>query len=304
MAQSVAALGRLITVRQDGKGDFTSSQAAIDAAPPNSLIEIQDNGPYNEKISIGQEGLTIRGKPGCWPIITSVGPVTSFSILVEITAPRVSMERVVLSHAGAAGSAPYCVLGPLSIRSSIVENGHVQMLFRGRNCQIEECFVAGGGKVADATLSVRNTIWIGTLACWSNVQPRLENVLIRGGYEATRATMRLCTAEGILRATDGPTRLTDSIVTSVQSGDPGTVIEHCDVYGNPPFIDEAKPGKGCFSADPQFRDPANLDYRLLPTSPCIGKASDGGDIGCRYTPEMMEMIQKALELRAKGVIKF
>jgi hypothetical protein len=38
--------------------------------------------------------------------------------------------------------------------------------------------------------------------------------------------------------------------------------------------------------------------------PCIGKASDGGDIGCRYTPEMMEMIQKALELRAKGIIKF
>jgi hypothetical protein len=60
----------------------------------------------------------------------------------------------------------------------------------------------------------------------------------------------------------------------------------------------------CFAADPQFRDPANLDYRLMPTSPCIGKASDGGDIGCRYTPEMIEMIQKALELRAKGIIKF
>ena len=39
-------------------------------------------------------------------------------------------------------------------------------------------------------------------------------------------------------------------------------------------------------------------------SPCIGKASDGGDIGYRYTPEMIEMVQKALELRAKGIIKF
>jgi len=42
----------------------------------------------------------------------------------------------------------------------------------------------------------------------------------------------------------------------------------------------------------------------MPTSPCIGKASDGGDIGCRYTPEMIEIIQKALELRAKGIIEF
>ena len=38
--------------------------------------------------------------------------------------------------------------------------------------------------------------------------------------------------------------------------------------------------------------------------PCIGKASDRGDIGCRFTPEMIEMIQKALELRAQGIIKF
>ena len=30
----------------------------------------------------------------------------------------------------------------------------------------------------------------------------------------------------------------------------------------------------------------------------------GGDLGFHYTPEIVEMIQKALELRAKGVIKF
>jgi hypothetical protein len=32
--------------------------------------------------------------------------------------------------------------------------------------------------------------------------------------------------------------------------------------------------------------------------------SNGGDIGCRYTPEMMEVLEKALELRKKGIIKF
>ncbi|MFH1265290.1 MAG: hypothetical protein ABIK89_06140 [Planctomycetota bacterium] len=45
-------------------------------------------------------------------------------------------------------------------------------------------------------------------------------------------------------------------------------------------------------------------FGLGPTRPCVRKASDGGDIGCRYTPEMLDMCEKALELRAKGMIKF
>jgi hypothetical protein len=53
-----------------------------------------------------------------------------------------------------------------------------------------------------------------------------------------------------------------------------------------------------------FRDPSNLDYRLMPGSPSIGRASDGGDIGCRYTPEIVELVKVALELRRRGVIKF
>ena len=38
-------------------------------------------------------------------------------------------------------------------------------------------------------------------------------------------------------------------------------------------------------------------------SPLIGDGSDGGDVGCRYTPAMIEILQKALELRAQGIIK-
>jgi len=29
-----------------------------------------------------------------------------------------------------------------------------------------------------------------------------------------------------------------------------------------------------------------------------------GDIGCRYTPEMVGLCQKALELRRQGILKF
>jgi hypothetical protein len=45
-------------------------------------------------------------------------------------------------------------------------------------------------------------------------------------------------------------------------------------------------------------------HALQPTSPCRKRASDGGDIGCRYTPEMLEVLEKALDLRKKGIIKF
>ena len=57
---------------------------------------------------------------------------------------------------------------------------------------------------------------------------------------------------------------------------------------------------------PSFRRPGEQAQgpAPTPTSPCRKKASDGGDIGCRYTPEMLEVLEKALELRKKGIIKF
>ena len=71
MEKAIANLGDFITVRLDGKGDFKSIQDAINSAPPNSLIEIRDNGPYNETISVTTKGLTLRGNEAFWPVVTS-----------------------------------------------------------------------------------------------------------------------------------------------------------------------------------------------------------------------------------------
>jgi hypothetical protein len=101
-----------------------------------------------------------------------------------------------------------------------------------------------------------------------------------------------------------PNEVRDCIVRSVRASKPGTTVEHTDVYGTAPFVDQAQSGKGCFSAPPMFVNPQAFDYRLVPNSPCRGKASDGGDVGCRYTPEMIEILEVALKLRAAGLIEF
>ena len=53
-----------------------------------------------------------------------------------------------------------------------------------------------------------------------------------------------------------------------------------------------------------FLAPKNADYRLMPNSPCLGKGSDGGDVGVRFTPDMLEILKQALEFRARAIIKF
>jgi hypothetical protein len=308
MEKAVADLGQFISVRQDGEGDFTSIQAAIDAAAPNSLIEIQDNGPYNEKVNIPQEGLVLRGATECWPIITSVGRLTGFSELVVGAAPGTTIERLILVHGGGAGAEQTLLSGDVCLRFSILWAPHPAKL-RG-TLDLQTCAIAAptyGPGQRIFPIVARDCMWLAdcphagvSLTCTNVVFCDIPQNLAPG----PRSVFRSCTLYGLVKVDEPDVRLIRCILPSVQSSRSDTVIEFCNVYGKVPFIDEAQPGKGCFSADPQFVNPANLDYRLRPTSPCIGKASDGGDIGCRYTPGMIEIIQKALELRAKGIIKF
>ncbi|MFC1596432.1 protein kinase [Planctomycetota bacterium] len=307
MEEAVAELGQFITVRQDGQGDFTTIQAAIDAAPPNSLIEIQDSGPYNEKIVVGptRERLTVRGGRGCWPIITSVGSTTNFPKLLTIDAAQTKIERMVLLHFGGAGNHPRCVVVPhssASLCSCILLGGSCTLY--GGSAQVENC-VLGVTELNGRGFRVKDSICMSG-RFMGRAKLTLENSLVRStAAPPSECQIRGCTILGKLRLGASPSTVFDSIMESIESATPESRIDQCNLHGTAPvFIDEAKPGNGCFAAPPQFRDPENLDYRLMPGSPGIDKASDGGDIGCRYTPEMIEIIQKALELRAKGIIKF
>jgi len=316
MAGSVAKLGKFITVRQDGKGDFKSIQAAIDAAPPNSLIEIQDDGPYFEQVLIPKEktGITLRGKRGCWPLIRSGRPIGTVRHLLTVSGVRhVRLDRVVVAHESSPGglAAAVFVRGSRRFRlsKSILWNPRDNALRReGTDIEVSTCLVLGeGGNHGAAPLTCTDTIWIGHAPTGRAVRCIFRNCVLRGlphGLGPMSVANQCALLCGVLfQAGEG--RLMDSVVLGqVESSQPDVLVEYCAVTGTPPFIGKVRRGRGCISADPQFRDPANLDYRLKPTSLCRKRASDGGDLGCRYTKEMLEVLAKALELRKKGIIEF
>ena len=309
MAKAVEKLGKFLTVRKDGKGDFKTIQAAVGAAPPNSLIEIQDNGPYSEVISAPKEkeGLSLRGGNGCWPIITSGPSTEKFTYFLNLAGPRALLERLVILHASHVVSIAAVHLGP---RSRVTATIIVEKAPAGRACRagdglvVDKSFLIAFAPV-DSRCNVRNSILIGGYV------PRadsFENVVVNiPGHPCSLGEWfkgRFCTFASGVRLLEGGGVFLDCIFLQVHSAKPDTKIDNCNIFGSPPFLDSAKPGKRCFGGDPQFRDSKNFDYRLRKTSPCRGRASDGGDVGCRYTPEMIEVLKKALELRKKGIIRF
>ncbi|MFW6161931.1 MAG: hypothetical protein ACODAJ_04130, partial [Planctomycetota bacterium] len=310
MAAAVAKLGKRLTVRKDGRGDFNSIQPGIHAAPPNSLIEIQDSALYNGRVGIGKghRGLTIRGKYGSWPVVSCDEPKRTNDVLVNISARAVLLERIVIAY-----QRPWATMG--------------LHFWGGGELQLESVIVAGAARMGSGgRLKASNSIWVGeiNLCCpgtfmscpWLGgvgTSHALKSLLVEncvcgglsvaGSYD--KCTIRRSTIAGRLFLARPSNRVVDCIVGGIEARSDETTITHCDVFrSQDPFLDQANPGKGCLSRDPQFRDPKKLDYRLKPTSPCRKRASDGGGIGCRYTKEMLEMLKLAHELRRKGIIKF
>ncbi|MFH1919191.1 MAG: protein kinase [Planctomycetota bacterium] len=298
LEKAVADVPKAITVRLDGTGDFKSIQAAIDAAPPKSLIEIGDDGPYHEKVLIPKDKyeLRMRGKKGCWPVITSADLSPTPPCLVTVEGSGAFLERLVLLHDNPrrVSQVEACLLvlaSDFRLRRAIVHGEPFGIYTIGyqRKWECEECLVTGhtnahAPAVFRNCLMPRTTVWF-RFKRGIGSEAHFCVILAGGGSDAA----------GCIYPT---TR--DSIINNSFIYFPPGLIERCAVLQG----DLPEHAGGCFKADPMFVDPENFDYRLKPGSPCIGKASDGGDIGCRYTPEMEELCKVARELRRKGILKF
>jgi hypothetical protein len=287
MDKAVAKLGRRITVRLDGKGHFRSIQAAVKSANVGDLVEIEDNGPYSESVVISSEksGITLRGKRGAWPLLISMEPNSVVGPLIGVNGPNTTIQQMVLVNLGAPGRTPQCLscdAAGVKVARVIAAMPGSHVVWSEAGTEFDNCLLVGPAGLGRA---------------------RLRNSIISSCRLTTACVLQTCTIQSA--GVEQPAAVfSDCVIGDLGNRDRvlGHRMDHCLTFGN--IASDIERGPGCLSANPMFRDPTNLDYRLQPGSPCIGKASDGGDIGCRYTPEMIELCKVALELRRRGIIKF
>ncbi len=306
---AVAGLGKLITVSSKGTGDHKTIQAAIDAAEPKSLIEIADSATYNEKLDIPteKEGLTIRGKQGCWPVVTSNGQRTNFAKLLLVNAPQVTLERLALAHTKPAGDGQRAVRsggGLLRIRHCVLYCPSDCTLEIGGSLEMDHCVIAGTGR-GPGPVSVSNTLWYGRPE-FGNRDTKYQNVLVKGDLNVNApCELRGCTIIGKVKLTGEPNVVVDCIMPSIEATKQDTKIDYCNVFGKEPtYIDNAKAGKGCLLMPPMFVNPGRLNFQLAAGSPCLKKASDGGAMGCRFRQEILNVVAVADGLLSRGLFLY
>ena len=303
LEKAVAGLGPFLRVQKDGKGNAQRVQEAIEAASPNAMIQIEDAGPYIEQIVVPKEkdGLTIRGKKGCWPVVTTAGAANNYSDCFIVNSPKIRLERMVIAHSGPAAKIGHAIIstdGSIALRGVIIHGS-----LSSARLDVEGSLLLGD-VVARGTTVGKDCLGLGVFT--AKGQCTLQNTLHCGTTIScgTESELRRCTITSMLVLSGAQSSVTDCIVPSINAAVDGQKIEYCDVHGETPYVNQASPGKGCFRATPQFTDSKNVDFRLLPGSPCHNKASDGGDVGFQYTPEILELLKTAFELRRRTLIQF
>jgi hypothetical protein len=278
-------------------------------------IEIQDGGPYYEVIRIVAEkqGLTLRGAKGCWPIIRSGGPLGGVATLVAADASDTALEHMVIARVQISGHGEGITTSNACRLSMVIWGANEEMNWRiGPGSEVTACLFGRSGNSYDfgifmAPCSIKDSLLFTLTTEVGNSDANgpilVDNTLAAGNTVriVNAAKVRRCTFEAALNLDGGPNSVSDSILSTVVSEKQGTTV----MFSNVTRVSGlATLGEGCLSADPQFMDAKNFDYRLGPKSPCRKKASDGGDLGCHYTPEMIEVLREALILRQQGLIKF
>ena len=220
-------------------------------------------------------------------------------ILVHSLSPQTTIDRVLLLHTAPTLTDAQCLavnFGTLRLSCSLVYmrvGVGLSNYYKNRLTMHDSVILTSVH--ANGDLVLHNSLCVGVLS-----------PAVGGG------DVRFCTVTGAVNLGTHATShvALNSIFLGAVTSYPNvpTDRQHCNLMRAKGVVNyrvpESESVKACIAVPPGFRDPANLDYRLTPGSPCIGKASDGGDLGCRYTPGMIEICEKALELRDAGIIAF
>ena len=177
MQKAVADIGSLVRVRTDGQGDAKTIQEAVNNAPLNAVIQIEEAGPWTEQIVVPatKDGLTICGKKGLMPVITTAGAQNTYAENLLVHASRLSLERLVIVRDDAGGQLGTAIAADktfLSVRGTIV-HGHTRV---GKLDAQRSVF--GAGARASEDVIARDCAFMGLVA--SRLSGTLQNVLVLG----------------------------------------------------------------------------------------------------------------------------
>jgi hypothetical protein len=138
-------------------------------------------------------------------------------------------------------------------------------------------YVASGSHDIDHCLIVGNGdrgVYVSTMS--GNPSVRLDHCTIADNKVSGVYTVK----------DDSRTSITNCIIAfnnrgivSDQDEEAMTIRYNC-VYNEGDNFDRVTPGKGNSERDPLFKNHEAGNYRLSENSPCVGRASDGSNIGC------------------------
>uniref|UniRef100_UPI0032208F52 hypothetical protein n=1 Tax=Thermogutta sp. TaxID=1962930 RepID=UPI0032208F52 len=217
-------------------------------------------------------------------------------------------EHLAIIHAAWGGHPAHALRAEQScvLRQVIWAGGEYHFLASGS--EIRACLVGyvGGSLGLWAPVEINGLIMLEPthgFEVQGEGESTIENALTRGCVAFNSPTrVKNCAFLNLIRVKKGAVIFNSCVLQEVIGDTPDITIQSCGLIRG--VAEKATIGAGSFLFKPQFINPDVLDYRLGPQTVFSPGVTLKQAIGVRYTPEMLEVIQVALELRRAGIIKF